>query len=41
MAGHFSTDRHDPLRAGAVFWQYTNVVWFLVVTALFLVSRHG
>lgn len=41
MAGHFSTDRHDPLRAGAVFWQYSNVVWFLVVTALFLISRHG
>ncbi len=41
MAGHFSTDRHDPLRAGAVFWQYTNVVWFLVVAALFLASRHG
>jgi len=41
MAGHFSTDRHDPLRAGAVFWQYTNVVWFLVVSVLFLASRHG
>jgi heme/copper-type cytochrome/quinol oxidase subunit 3 len=41
VAGHFSTDRHDPLRAGAVFWQYTNVVWFLVVSVLFLASRHG
>jgi cytochrome c oxidase subunit 3 len=41
MAGHFSTDRHDPLRAGAVFWQYTNVVWFFVVSVLFLASRHG
>jgi len=41
MAGHFSNDRHDPLRAGAVFWQYTNVVWFLVVSVLFLASRHG
>ncbi len=41
MAGHFSTDRHDALRAGAVFWQYTNVVWFMVVTVLFLLSRHG
>jgi heme/copper-type cytochrome/quinol oxidase subunit 3 len=41
MAGHFSTDRHDPLRAGAVFWQYTNVVWFIVVSVLFLASRHG
>ena len=41
MAGHFSDDRHDALRAGAVFWQYTNVVWFTVVTVLFLLSRHG
>jgi len=41
MAGHFSGDRHDALRAGAVFWQYTNLVWFVVVTVLFLFSRHG
>ena len=41
MAGHFSTDRHDALRAGAIFWQYTNVVWFIVVSVLFLASRHG
>jgi hypothetical protein len=24
-----------------VFWQYTNVVWFVVVTVLFILSRHG
>jgi len=41
MAGHFSGDRHDALRAGAVYWQYTNVVWFTVVTVLFIFSRHG
>jgi cytochrome c oxidase subunit 3 len=41
LAGHFSTDRHDPVRATVVFWQFTNVVWFVVVTALFIVSRHG
>lgn len=41
MAGHFTEDRHDALRAGAVFWQYTNIVWFVVVTVLFLLSRHG
>ena len=41
MAGHFSQDRHDALRAGAVFWQYSNIVWFLVVSVLFLASRHG
>ncbi|HEX2047902.1 MAG TPA: cytochrome c oxidase subunit 3 [Acidimicrobiales bacterium] len=41
LAGHFSQDRHDALRAGAVFWQYSNIVWFLVVSVLFLASRHG
>jgi cytochrome c oxidase subunit 3 len=41
MAGHFSGDRHDALRAGAIFWQYSNVVWFVVVSVLFLASRHG
>ena len=41
MAGHFSSDRHDALRAGAVVWQYSNVVWFVIVTVLFLLSRHG
>ena len=41
MAGHFTDDRHDALRAGAIFWQYSNVVWFLVVSVLFLASRHG
>ena len=41
MAGHFTNDRHDSLRAGAVFWQYTNIVWVVVVTVLFILSRHG
>ncbi|HEX3622211.1 MAG TPA: cytochrome c oxidase subunit 3 [Acidimicrobiales bacterium] len=41
VAGHFSADRHDPLRAGAVYWQYTNVVWLLILSVLFLASRHG
>ncbi len=41
VAGHFSADRHDALRAGAVLWQYSNVVWFVVLSVLFLASRHG
>jgi cytochrome c oxidase subunit 3 len=41
LAGHFSTDRHDPVRASVVFWQYGNAVWFVVVGALFILSRHG
>ncbi len=41
VAGHFTGDRHDALRAGAVLWQYSNAVWFVVVTVLFILSRHG
>jgi len=41
LAGHFSGDRHDALRAGALFWQYSNVVWFVVATVLYILSRHG
>lgn len=41
VGGHFTTDRHDPVRAGVVFWQYTNAVWFVVAVALFVFSRHG
>lgn len=41
MAGHFTDDRHDALRAGAAFWQYTNIAWFVVAIALFILSRHG
>lgn len=41
LAGHFTTDRHDPVRATVVFWQYVNAAWFVIVTALFIVSRHG
>lgn len=41
LAGHFTVDRHDSLRAGAIFWQYSNVIWFVVVSVLFLASRHG
>jgi cytochrome c oxidase subunit III len=41
LAGHFSVDRHDALRAGAVFWHYSNVVWFVVVSVLLLASRNA
>jgi cytochrome c oxidase subunit 3 len=42
LAGHFSGEQHDPLRAGVLFWQYAMAVWFAVATVLFVVSRvHG
>ena len=42
LAGHFSAEHHDPLRSGVLFFQYSNAVWFVVVTVLFVFSRvHG
>ena len=42
LVGHFSRDRHEPVRAVAIFFQYTNAVWFVVVTVLYLLSKiHG
>jgi heme/copper-type cytochrome/quinol oxidase subunit 3 len=41
LAGHFDKDRHDPVRAAAIVWQYGNVAWSAILTALFLVTRHS
>ncbi len=42
LAGHFSSEQHDPLRAGVLYWQYAMAVWFTVATVLFVVSAvHG
>jgi cytochrome c oxidase subunit 3 len=42
LAGHFSSEQYDPLRAGVLYWQYSMTVWFVVATVLFLVSKvHG
>ncbi len=38
VAGHYGRRDHEPVRAAAFFWQYGNVVWFTVLTALFLLS---
>lgn len=40
LAGHFSRDRHEPVRAVTIFFHYTNAVWFVVVTVLFLLSKN-
>jgi len=40
VAGHFSRDRHEPVRAVTIFFHYTNAVWFVVVTVLFLLSKN-
>ena len=39
LVGHFSAEHHDPLRSGILFFQYSNAVWYAVVTVLFLFSR--
>ncbi|MGH9189605.1 MAG: cytochrome c oxidase subunit 3 [Acidimicrobiales bacterium] len=41
LSGQFSRQSHETVRATAIFWHSANVVWFIVVTALFLLSRHG
>ena len=41
LAGHYSREDHEPVRAAALFWQYGNVVWFTVLTTLFLLSPHA
>ncbi len=42
LAGHFSAEQHDPLRAGVLYWQYAMTVWFVVATVLVIVSPvHG
>jgi heme/copper-type cytochrome/quinol oxidase subunit 3 len=39
LTGHFSADHHDPLRSGVLYFQYSNVIWYVVATVLFVFSR--
>ncbi len=42
LVGHFSAEHHDPLRSGILYFQYSNAVWYAVLTVLFVFSRvHG
>jgi cytochrome c oxidase subunit I+III len=41
VAGHYGRDDHEPVRAVSLFWQYGNVTWLTVLTALFVLSRHA
>lgn len=40
LVGHFASDRHEPLRASVLFWQFGNVAWFVVLIVLYVMSRH-
>lgn len=39
LAGHFGRERSEPVRAVAMFWQYGNIAWAIIVVALFFVSK--
>jgi cytochrome c oxidase subunit 3 len=41
LAGHYGRDDHDPVSATALFWQFGNVAWLSVLTALFVLSHHA
>ncbi len=40
LAGHYGRENYDALKGAAALWQFTNVAWFAIVTALFLFSPH-
>ncbi|MGI8777437.1 MAG: cytochrome c oxidase subunit 3 [Acidimicrobiales bacterium] len=41
LAGHYGSDDHEPVSAVVWFWQFTNVAWFVIVMALFVLSPHA
>lgn len=41
LVGHFDAENHGPLRAAVTLWQYSNVAWFVILTTLFIFSRHA
>lgn len=41
LAGHFSAEDHQPVRAVAYFWYFACAAWFAALTALFLMSSHA
>lgn len=41
LAGHFKADDYQPVRAAAISWHYGCAAWFVIVTALFLMSPHA
>lgn len=41
LAGHFSAEDHQPVRAVSYFWYFSCAAWFAALTALFLMSPHA
>jgi cytochrome c oxidase subunit III len=38
MAGDLSARHHDPLAAGAIYWDFVDVVWILLFTVFYLLT---
>jgi cytochrome c oxidase subunit 3 len=36
--GRLSAERHDPLAAGAIYWDFVDVVWICLFTVLYLLT---
>jgi len=41
FVGHYGSDDHEPATAVVWFWHFANVVWFVVVSVLYLLSSHA
>jgi len=41
LAGHYGSDDHEPASAVVWFWQFANVVWVVLLMALFVLSPHA
>jgi heme/copper-type cytochrome/quinol oxidase subunit 3 len=39
LAGHFGEAYNEPVRAVALFWQFGNVAWLLILASVFFISR--
>jgi cytochrome c oxidase subunit 3 len=38
MRGRLSSSRHDPLAAGAIYWDFVDVVWLCLFTVFYLLT---
>lgn len=41
VVGHFGREGYDPMRAVGALWYYASGSWLLIVSVVFLLSRHG
>jgi heme/copper-type cytochrome/quinol oxidase subunit 3 len=38
LRGGLSPTRHDPLAAGAIYWDFVDVVWLCLFTTFYLLT---